>query len=150
MESNGVSVSAPILSLTLCVYVCVCLSLSIYIYVYVMYVCVYISIYIYDAGLLHPSSPPRHMVSPPLPAKRAAFSCLALLLSPSSWVPPPPCGVGPVVFLVGPARLWGAVCSAEVWYSCCRLLVVMPSLRALSPPPFWGAVCSTKVRYGCC
>ena len=89
---------------------------------------------------------------------------------------PPPCGVGPVVFLVGPAPpvggsvfyrgmvwllplvssnvivtclvpsppvgwgLWsfwlappslcGAVCSTEIWYGCCHLLVVMSSLRA--------------------
>ena len=62
-------------------------------------------------------------------------------------------------------RLWGAVCSTEVWYGCCRLLVVMSSLRALSPPPpcgvglwsLWlapprpcGAVCSTEIWYGCC
>ena len=81
-------------------------------------------------------------------------------------VPSPPCGVGPVVFLVGPAPpVEGAVCSTEVWYGCCHLLVAMSSLRALSPPPpvgwglwsFWlappslcGAVCSTEIWYGCC
>ena len=69
------------------------------------------------------------------------------------WYPPPP------------PRLWGAVCSTEVWYGCCHLLVAMSSLRALSPPPpvgwglwsFWlpppslcGAVCSTEIWYGCC
>ena len=73
--------------------------------------------------------------------------------------------MGPVVFLVGPAPSVGAVCSTEVWYGCCRLLVVMSSLKALSPPPpvgwglwsfwlapprLWGAVCSTDVWYGCC
>ena len=52
----------------------------------------------------------------------------------------------------------GAVCSTDVWYGCCRLLVVvMSSLRALSPLPpvrwglwsFWLApprpLCSTKI-----
>ena len=41
--------------------------------------------------------------------------------------PLPPCGVGPVGW---PPRLWGAECSTEVWYGCCRLLAVTSSLRA--------------------
>ena len=68
-------------------------------------------------------------------------------------------------FWLAPPRLWGAACSTEVWYGCCRLLVVMSSLHALSPPrsvgwglwSFWlapprlcGAVCSTEIWYGCC
>ena len=60
----------------------------------------------------------------------------------------------------------GAVCSTDVWYGCCRLLVVMSSLRALSPPPLWGGACGRfgwprpacvgqcvlqrYVWYGCC
>ena len=44
-------------------------------------------------------------------------------------VPSPPCGVGPVVVLVGPAQPV-AVCFTEIWYGCCHLLVVMSSLRA--------------------
>ena len=80
-------------------------------------------------------------------------------------VPSPPVEWGLWSFWLAPPRLWGAVCSTEVWYGCCRLLVVMSSLRALSPPPpvgwglwsFWlapprlcGAVCSTEIWYGCC
>ena len=96
--------------------------------------------------------------------------------------PPPPHGIPPCLssgphplpprvewdlwsFWLAPPRLWGAVCSTEVWYGCCHLLVAMSSLRALSPPPpvgwglwsFWlappslcGAVCSTEIWYGCC
>ena len=41
-------------------------------------------------------------------------------------------------FWLAPPRLWGAVCSTGVWYGCCRLLVVMSSLHALSPPPPHG------------
>ena len=37
------------------------------------------------------------------------------------------------------------MCSTEVWYGCCRLLVVMSSLHALSPPPLWGGACG---RFG--
>ena len=53
------------------------------------------------------------------------------LVWPRPLPPPPRCGVGPVVFLVGPAPPVGeGVCSTEVWYGCCRLLAVMSSLRA--------------------
>ena len=58
---------------------------------------------IYDAGLPHP--PPPTPWYPPLPVKWVVV-LLALLLSPSGLVwprPVPPCGVGTVVFLVGPA-----------------------------------------------
>ena len=59
-------------------------------YVYIVYtcVCIHIYIYTYDAG---------PMVSPLV---------VVLFVSPSGLVwprPLPPCGVGPVVFLVGPA-----------------------------------------------
>ena len=116
---------------------------------------------IYDAALPHPPPPSPTPWYPPLPVT-CCFPRLVLFgLVPS---PPPPCGVGPVVFLVGPPRLWGAVWSTEVWYGCCRLLVVMSSLRALSPPPpvGWGlwslwlapprlcrAVCSAEIWYVC-
>ena len=62
-----------------------------------------------------------------------------------------------MVFLVGPALpVGGSVFyrgSTEVWYGCCRLLVVLSSLRPLPPcgvgqvvvlvgpaPPVWGSV----------
>ena len=100
--------------------------------------CIYI--YIYDAGL----PPPHPMVSTHATTLacqvgsclvwRCCFPRLVLF----GLVPSPPCGVGPVVFLVGPAL---PVCSTEVWYGCCRLLVVMSSLCASSPPPpVWGSV----------
>ena len=96
-------------------------------------------IHIYDAGLLHPPSP-RPMVSPP-----GLSSGYSLLVWPCcfprlpGWSrlalsPPSPVEWGLWSFLLAPSRLWGAVCSTEVWYGCCRLLVVS-SLRALSPPP---------------
>ena len=132
-----------------------------------MHACVHVCmhVYIYDAGLLHPPSPPPPTPwYPPLPVKWVVvlfglvafpvWSCLA-----SS--PPPPCGVGPMVFLIGPAPPVGrSVCyRGMVW-----LLPLTSSLRALSPPPrgwglwsFWlapprlcGAVCSAEVWYGCC
>ena len=74
--------------------------------------------------------------------------CSVLLLSPSGLVwprPLPPGEWGLWSFWLAPARLWGAVCSTEVWYGCCRLLVVMSSLHALSPPPLWGGACG---RFG--
>ena len=90
----------------------------------------------YDAALPHPPSPPTPWYS-------GQLSCLALLLSPSGLVGPRP----PLwwSFWLPPPRLWGAVCSTEVWYGCCRLLVVMSSLHALSPPPLWGGACG---RFG--
>ena len=57
-------------------------------------------------------------------------------------VPSPPVEWGLRSFWLAPPRLWGAVCSTEVWYGCCRLLVVMSSLHALSPP---GGACG---RFG--
>ena len=63
------------------------------------------------------------------------LSCLA-----SS--PPTPVEWGLWSFWLAPPRLCGAVCSTEVWYGCCRLVVVMSSLRALSPPPLWGGACA--------
>ena len=48
-------------------------------------------------------------------------------------------------FWLAPPRLWGAVCSTEVWYGCCHLLVVMSSLHALSPAPLWGGACGRFV-----
>ena len=58
----------------------------------------------------------------PLVSRNVIITCL---------VPSPPCGVGPVVVLVAPPRLCGAVCSTEIiWHGCCRWLAVMSSLRA--------------------
>ena len=100
----------------------------------------------------HTPPPPHPMVSP--------FACQV-----GSCLVWPCCFPRLVLFgLVPSPPLWGAVCSTEVWYGCCRLLVVMSSLRALSSPPvgwglwsFWlapprlcGAVCSTEIWYGCC
>ena len=91
-----------------CVYMC-------------MYVCVYIYIYdIYDAGLPHTPSPPLTPWYPPLPVKWVVvlfglvafpvWSCLA-----SSPLPSPTCGVGPVVFLVGPAPPVGGQCVLQTY-----------------------------------
>ena len=44
--------------------------------------------------------------------------------------PPPPVGWGLWSFWLAPPSLCGAVCSTEIWYGCCHLLVVMSSLRA--------------------
>ena len=122
---------------------------------------------IYDAGLPHPPSPPHPMVSP-LACQVGSclvWPCCFPRLVLFGLVPSPPVEWGLWSFWLAPPRLWGAVCSTEVWYGCCRLLVVMSSLRALSPPPpvgwglwsFWlapprlcGAVCSTEIWYGCC
>ena len=124
----------------------------------------------YDGLPPPPPSPPPTPWYTPLPVKWVVvlfglvdfpvWSCLA-----SSPPPPPSCGVGPVVFLVGPAPPVGGNVfyrgSKEVWYGCCRLLVV---LSVPSPPPVgWGlwpfwlapprlcrAVCSAEMWYGCC
>ena len=95
-------------------------------------------------GCHTPPPPPLPMVSP-LACQVGSclvWACCFSRLLLFGLVPSPPCGVGPVVFLVGPAPpVGGAVCSTEVWYGCCHLLVAMSSLRALSPPPpvGWGA-----------
>ena len=143
-----------------CLYVCV----FIYIYIYIKtHVCMYVYIYIYDAGLPHPPSPPTPWY-PPLPVKWVVV-LFGLVAFPSGLVWPRP--LSPPPLWSGACGLFGwprpacggAVCSTDVWYGCCRLLVVVSSLRALSPPPpvgwglwsFWlapprlcGAVCSTK------
>ena len=90
-----------------------------------------------------PPLPPHPMVSPLVVVLFGlvafpVWSCLA-----SS--PPPAVEWGLWSFWLAPPRLRGAVCSTEVWYGCCRLLVVMSSLRALSPPPLWGGACG---RFG--
>ena len=60
--------------------------------------------------------------------------------------PPPPLWSGACGLFGWPRpACGGAVCSTDVWYGCCRLLVVMSSLRALSPPPLWGGACG---RFG--
>ena len=124
--------------------------------------------YVYMMQGCHTPPPPPSPWYPPLPVKWVVvlfglvafpvWSCLA-----SS--PPPPVEWDLWSFWLAPPRLWGAVCSTEVWYGCCHLLVAMSSLRALSPPPpvgwglwsfwlapprLWWAVCSTEVWYGCC
>ena len=84
-------------------------------------------------------------VLPPLPMALACqvgsclvWPCCFLRLVLFGLVPSPPVEWGLWSFWLAPPRLWGAVCSTEVWYGCCHLLVVMSSLRALSPPPLWG------------
>ena len=77
-------------------------------------------------------TPPPPMVSPALLVKWVVvlFGLVAfpVFLGGLVWPRPlPPCGVGPVGW---PPRLWGAECSTEVWYGCCRLLAVTSSLRA--------------------
>ena len=80
-------------------------------------------------------------------------------------VPSPPCGVGPVVFLVGPAPPVGGsvfyrgmvwllpLVSSNVIVTC---LVPSPPVGWglwsfwLAPPRLCGAVCSTEIWYGCC
>ena len=58
----------------------------------------------------------------PLVSSNVIVTCL---------VPSPPCGVGGLwSFWLAPPSLCGAVCSTEIWYGCCHLLVVMSSLRA--------------------
>ena len=151
-------------------FVCMCIYIYIYIKTHVcMYVYIYINIYIYiyiyiyDAGLPHPPSPPTPWY-PPLPVKWVVV-LFGLVAFPSGLVWPRP--LSPPPLWSGACGLFGwprpacggAVCSTDVWYGCCRLLVVVSSLRALSPPPpvgwglwsFWlapprlcGAVCSTK------
>ena len=67
--------------------------------------------------------------------------------------PPPPHGIPPVkwvVVLFGLVAFSVGSCLASspppVWYGCCRLLLVMSSLHALSPPAR-GVVCSTEIWY---
>ena len=100
----------------------------------------------------HTPPPSPHPLVSPLPVKWVVvlfnlvafpvWSCLA-----SS--PPPPGGVGPVVFLAGPAPpVGGSVFyrgSTEVWYDCCRLLVVLNTVIVTSPPPPVGGACG---RFG--
>ena len=83
---------------------------------------------IYDAGLPHPHSPAHPTVSP------LACQVGDCLVWPCCFprlvlfgLVPPLCGVGPVVFFAGPAPH----VSTEVWYGCCRLLVVMSSLHVV-------------------
>ena len=128
---------------------------------------VYIYIYIYNAGLPHPPSPPPSTPwYPPLACQVGrclVWPCCFPRLVLFGLVPSPPVTVEWGLWSFwAPPRLWGAVCSTEVWYGCCRLLVVMSSLHALSPPPpcgvgpvfvlvgpprLCGAVCSTEIWY---
>ena len=80
------------------IHICICIRIRIRIHIHIY-------IYIYDAGLPHPPPPPAPWY-PPLLVKwvvvlfgLVAFPVWSFLAS----SPPPPCGVGPVVFLVGPA-----------------------------------------------
>ena len=106
----------------------------------VYYIYLYIHIYIYMMQGCHtPPPPPPHGIPPCLSSGlfgSCCFPCLVLF----GLVPSPPVEWGLWSFWLAPARLWGAVCSTEVWYGCCRLLVVMSSLHVLSPPTpvGWG------------
>ena len=108
----------------------------------------------------HTPPPPPHPMVSPLACQVGSclvWPCCFPRLVLFGLVPSPSCGVGPVVFLVGPAPpVGGSVFyrgSTEVWYGCCRLLVVLSSLRPLPPcgvgqvvvlvgpaPPVWGSV----------
>ena len=100
----------------------------------------YIYIYIYMMQGCHTPPPPHPMVSP-LACQVGSclvWPCCFPRLVLFGLVPSPPVEWGLWSFWLAPPRLWGAVCSTEVWYGCCRLLVVMSSLHALSPPPPCG------------
>ena len=81
----------------------------------------------------HTPPPPPTPWYPPLPVKWVVI-LFGLVAFPSGLVwprpPSPPVEWGLWSFWLAPPHLWGAVCSTEVWYGCCRLLVVMSSLRA--------------------
>ena len=121
--------------------------------------CIYIYVCVYDAGLPHPPSPPPPPPPHGIPPCLSSGSCLVwpccvprLVLF--GLVPSPPCGVGSVVFLVGPAPpVGGSVFyRGMVWL----LPLVSSTVIVTSPPPpvgrprLCGAVCSTEIWYGCC
>ena len=108
----------------------------------------------------HTPPPPPTPWYPPLPVKwvvvlfgLVAFPVWSCLAS-SPLPPPPPCGVGPVVFLVGPAPFYRRMVwllplvSSNVIVTC---LVPSPPVGWglwsfwLAPPRLCGAVCSTKI-----
>ena len=123
---------------------------DLYIYIYMM------------QGCYTPPPPPHPMVSP----LACQVGCLVLLLSPSGLVwprPLPHCGVGPVVFLVGPAPPVGGSVFCMVWllplvsgHVIVTCLVpsppcgVGPVVVLVGPARLCGAVCSTEIWYGCC
>ena len=98
----------------------------------------------------HTPPPPPHPMVSPLACQVGSclvWPCCFPRLVLFGLVPSPACGVGPEVFLVGPAPpVGGSVFyrgSTEVWYGCCRLLVVLSSLRRslwLAPPRLCEAV----------
>ena len=124
----------------------------------------HVYIYIYDAGLPHPPPPPHPMVSP------LACQVGSCLVWPCCFprlvlfgLPPPPCGVRPVVFLVGPAPPVGGKCVLQTYgmvAAACHRYVPCPL------PPLWGGACGRfgwprpacvgqcvlqrYVWYGCC
>ena len=131
------------------------------------YVYVYIYIYIYDAGLPHPPSPPLPMVSALACQVGSCLVCACCFprLVLFGLVPSPPCGVGPVVFLLGPAPpVGGSVFyRGMVWLLPLVISNVIVTCLVPSPPVGWGlwsfwlappslcgAVCSTEIWYGCC
>ena len=128
--------------LSVCVYPCIGTSLRMYskFFCFVsssvhaqMFACMY------DAGLPHTPSPPSpHPMVSPLACQVGSclvWPCCFPRLVLFGLVPSPPVEWGRWSVWLAPPRLWGAVCSTEVWYGCCRLLVVMSSLHALSPHP---------------
>ena len=100
-----------------------CMYIYIYIYIYIftyIYMCIntYTYIYIYMMQGCHtPPSPPTPWY-PPLPVKWVVvlFGCCFPRLVLFGLVPsPPPCGVGPAVFLVGPAPLVAGQCVLQTY-----------------------------------
>ena len=77
-------------------------------------------------------TPPPPMVSPLACQVGSCFfwACCFSRLVLFGLVPSPPVEWDLWSFWLAPPRLWGAVCSTEVWYGCCHLLVAMSSLRA--------------------
>ena len=104
-----------------------------------------------DAGLPPPlPPPPPHPMVSPLACQ--VGSCLVwpccfprLVLFGLVPSPPPPCGVGPVVFLVGPAPPVGG----SVFYRGMVWLLPLVSsnviVTCLVPSPLWGGACG---RFG--
>ena len=127
----------------------------------------YIYIYIYMMQGCHTPPPPPHPMVSPLACQ--VGSCLVwpccfprLVLFGPRPLSPPPCGVGPVVFLVGPAPFYRRM----VWLLPLVCSNVIVTCLVPSPPVWWGlwsfwlapprpacvgqCVLQRYVWYGCC